>query len=203
MELDLDKLVEVERTLGCEIPNDVVALFASGTTDLQKDAGFDLARVLERTKAARSRGCPEDLVALGAHPDGIDFYCILRVLPPGDPLLVVAFDCGDRSLTARPLVEWVDARLEIRRDSLAAGDNDERVLATKLATPAEIAAFQPVLVIGGEDSGKRGPRKVRHPMFGEGEVLSETGTGDSLKLQVQFATGTKLLLARVLENVET
>ncbi len=201
MELNLEHIVEIEATLGCELPNDVLALFASGTTDLGKDAGFDLGRVLGRTKAARLRGCPEDLIALGAHPDGIDFYCVMKIVPPGEPVLVIAFDCGDRSLTARPLIEWVDARLEIRRDSLAAGDNEERALATKQATPAEIAAFQPMLVLGSAASGKPAPRRVRHPTFGEGEILSETGSGDSLKLQVQFASGTKLLLARVLEMI--
>jgi len=44
------------------------------------------------------------------------------------------------------------------------------------------------------------PRRVRHQLFGEGIVLRESGSGDALKLEVEFPeAGRKVLLARFLE----
>jgi hypothetical protein len=41
---------------------------------------------------------------------------------------------------------------------------------------------------------------VRHRQFGEGVVLRQSGTGDGLKIEVEFPeAGRKVLLARFLE----
>ncbi len=41
---------------------------------------------------------------------------------------------------------------------------------------------------------------MRHQLFGEGVVLRESGSGDALKLEVEFPeAGRKVLLARFLE----
>jgi hypothetical protein len=41
---------------------------------------------------------------------------------------------------------------------------------------------------------------VRHAQFGEGVILRESGSGDGLKLEVEFPeAGRKVLLARFLE----
>ena len=44
-------------------------------------------------------------------------------------------------------------------------------------------------------------RQVRHAVFGVGEVLREIGAGPSLKLEVRFPVGTKVLIARVIEDL--
>lgn len=200
--LDVQLVRDVEKALGCTFEDEVLALFASGVADLVQDAGIDLARVVERTRIAKARGATDELIAIGGHPGGLDFYCVQRVRPEGEPLLLVEFASTDGGLVGRPIVEWVEIRLEIRREVLLNGDEAERKLAARRANAAEVALFQPSLIIVVETE-KPTVRRVRHASFGIGEVLSEVVAGGTKKLSVRFESGTKLLIERVLEDVES
>ncbi|MEO6951168.1 MAG: hypothetical protein ABI321_05085 [Polyangia bacterium] len=199
--LDIELVRNIERTLACRIDDDALAILASGVTDLVHDAGMDAKRVVERTNLARTRGCPPELVALGGHPAGQEFYCISPNRPEGDPLLMIEYSTKDGSLVARTIVEWTEARLEIRRDVLLNGDPAERRLASKAPSAALILEFQPSLVVL-QKAAQIVARRVQHPTFGEGEVLAEIGQGENKKLNVRFSVGDKLLLERVLRDVE-
>ena len=200
--LDIELVRHIERSLACRIDDDALAILASGVTDLVHDAGMDAKRVVERTTLARTRGCPPELVALGGHPAGQEFYCISPGRPEGDPLLVIEYSTKDGGLVARTIVEWLESRLEIRREVLLNGDPTERRLAAKAPTPAQILEFQPSLVVV-QEAAAPVVRRVHHATFGEGEVLAEIGQGENKKLNVRFAVGDKLLLERVLRDVES
>ncbi len=200
--LDIELVRHIERTLSCRIDDDALAVLASGVKDLVHDAGMDAKRVVERTQLARSRGCPPELVALGGHPAGQEFYCISPGRPEGNPLLMIEYSTKDGGLVARTIVEWAEARLEIRREVHLNGDPAERRLVSKAPTAAQILEFQPALVVVQAEVA-RVARRVQHATFGEGEVLSELGQGENKKLNVRFAAGDKLLLERVLRDVAT
>jgi len=200
--IDVAQVRAIEDTLSCVLDDEALALLASGVADLTKDAGMDVARVVERTRTARARGAPAELIAIGGQPSGLEFYCVEAHRAEEGPLLLIEFVCADRSLTGRPIVEWVEGRLEARREVLLnSDDSEERKLGAKQTTVAEIALFQPSLVTVATND-KPAARRVRHPTFGEGEVLSEIAAGESKKLSVRFESGTKLLLERVLEYVD-
>ena len=120
--LDVAHVREIETRLECRLDDDALAILASGVPDLVEDAGMDVHRVLERTKIAHARGCPPELVALGGHPGGLEFYCVAPNRAEGEPLHVIEYATKDGGLVARPIVEWVDTRLEIRREVLRAGE---------------------------------------------------------------------------------
>lgn len=198
--VDVQLVRAIESKLECVLEDDVLALLASGTVYLSKEANIDAEKVLDQTKSARTRGCPDELVAIGAHPAGLEYYCVARNRVQGDPLLLVEFACGDRSLTGQTIVEWVEGRLESLREALATGNDEERKLSGKTPSVAEIQRFQPA-VVEVPPAAAPSVRMVRHAIFGLGEVLNEVSSGHTLKLNVKFEAGTKLLLATVLEEV--
>ena len=113
---------------------------------------------------------------------------------------MIEYSTKDGGLVARTIVEWVEARLEIRREVLLNGSPGERRLASKAPTAAQILEFQPSLIVPVK-AAEPVVRRVQHPTFGEGEVLAEIGQGENKKLNVRFPAGDKLLLERVLRDV--
>jgi hypothetical protein len=89
-------------------------------------------------------------------------------------------------------------------DVVAVGDGQSAVVGHRGSDggwtfePLEVPP-EPVETVA-EEPKQAGPLRVRHTTFGTGLVVSESGTGDSRKLVVEFSSvGTKTLLARFVE----
>ncbi len=197
-ELDVALVNRVEAALEQRLPDEVLALFASGTDDLEASAGIVLASMIDRDRMAGQRGCPQELLALGLHADSVTFTCIKRAVGPDEPTELIDFDAKDQSLRSRLIVQWVEDRVEQRRDLLSCGDAADLRLIARKPTPAEIELLRPSLVVPEVAAAPASAPRVEHPTFGQGEVIADIGAGDARKLTVRFAGGTKVLLARVL-----
>lgn len=197
-ELDVRVLDEVEAALGYQFSDDVLALFAAGVDELRVHARMDIGTVLKLNVAARKKGCPEDLVVIGGRPDERAYYAVQRAPDPGQLEQLIIFDAEEGALTGQPLRAWVQGTLEQLRESMRDRDPEERALARVKVGPAEFDRFKPALiaVVAAEPA----VRRVHHPKFGEGEVLRELDSGPGRKLEVRFADGVKVLLARVFEK---
>jgi hypothetical protein len=138
-------LVEsVEEATGCRFQDDVLVLLASRCDGLAESRGVSLEHVVPNTRQARARGCPEDLVAIGRHPDGLAYYCVER--HPKD-VVIHELDNLSRSVEREtPLTEWLEELVASRRELLSEGDDEERARSSRKPTDAEVAAFAPRLV---------------------------------------------------------
>jgi hypothetical protein len=186
--LDIDSLRDVERAVGLRLADDVLALLAAHLPSLEEGLDLRLAAIVGHTGAARERGARGDLVALGCL-DGHVWLCVdLHRDPSGTRLRT--YDAEDRSLSTHRLVDWLDQRLDLARES-APG-----------ALPAPLPPFAPRLVARPLESSAAG-RRVRHAAFGEGILLAEQGTGPDRKVKCEFpGLGVKLLKARFLDFLE-
>ena len=178
IELDADRLADVEDSVGQTLEGPSLLLFADG--------GFLFAEVLRLHVAARAEGLPKNLLPL-EHEDNT-WTCL--DLSADEPTIVLYLD-EDKSTATMPLAKWFDRRREEATEGVLApakqlgGETLEAVLPT--AKVVRAASY-----------------RVKHPKFGEGLVLSEDGVGDALKLEVDFGgeAGKKKLLARFVTRVE-
>jgi hypothetical protein len=68
---------DVERTLRCELPDEVLACFANGD-DTLAEWGFRLGEVADHTSRARGLGCRSDLIAVAQNPNCDTLFCVER-----------------------------------------------------------------------------------------------------------------------------
>lgn len=139
--LDADRVADVEEAFGCTLPDEILALFACGTS---LDA-FDLSRIGSLIETANAMRCPRDLLPVGdGDGDGHVLQCISRNGPRDGPVGLTTFCEEDGSTSYASLPEWLDEQIESRVDLL--GD-DEGPLADRAPTPDEVSAFRPRLVL--------------------------------------------------------
>lgn len=215
-EVELRTVVDVEQALGCAFSDDVLAVFAAGVA-------FDLAATVDSTTEARARGLADDLVVVGGERADDVYVAVRGILGKDDEDRVFLFHGDDRTATTATLVAWLETRVrevtrrardEEREEDDGDGDGDraddrsddrgdDDAPAPRGRSAAAKPAFAPALV------GLRAtntPRfRVTHKTFGIGEVVRTIGTGDATKLEIEFpvGVGTKLLLARFVERLET
>ena len=145
-ELEAERVSAVEAALGCVFADDVLAVMATDVDELREQSLIDLARVVRWTQEARRRGCPDDLVAIGRHPDGIAFYCVNSRATEDEPVGLHDFDNLDHHVSVQPLADWLGSHVEARRDFLAGGDEDQRALAEARIAESDVDVFRPMLV---------------------------------------------------------
>jgi hypothetical protein len=196
--LDRGAVDAVQSALDCRLPDDLLAAYAAHC-DALRELGFVLEKVTHHTAEAHAAGCPAELVALG-RGEGPVYYCISRRDADGQ---IHEFDPEDRSVKKKPLADWLSDLAEQRRADLVPNEDDDDE-GDADAVPAELEVgktdleqFKPRLIAPPPASGKQ----VRHATFGVGDVLREIGAGASRKLEVRFPIGTKVLIARVLEEL--
>lgn len=192
-----DLLTDVEAALGARIPDAVLAAFAAATDELNEDAEMRLENVVELTRSARKKGCPRSLIAVGRDPDGHVHYCVTSAeKAEPEELRLYAFDAEGRSHAAVPFAQWLEARIELRREFLLEGDERERARAGFTPGEADLESFHPRVVAAPQPP--REPRRVRHAKFGVGTVARELPGG---KLEVIFPNvGTKVVVASFVED---
>jgi hypothetical protein len=194
--LDSARLDEVERSLDLRLPDDLLAVVASGC-DAVRELGITLERIGSLVAEAHAAGCPPELVAIG-RTEGPVYVCLSRQSGEGG---VHEFDPEEKKVRRRTIADWLSDLVDARKRDLGTPDEDDEDADPEIAdvevAKADLDAFKPRLQAPPPSTGRR----VRHAVFGEGEVLREIGCGAALKFEVRFAGGTKVLVARVVEDV--
>ena len=181
VELPVDELRAVEAALSHRFHDDILALFACGLPLVNQHWRMRLSLVVGHTGALQQRGVRGDLIGIG----GVDasWIAVQKSATGTSDRVIVG---GDGSPTTMSCWQWID-----RLATETVGDD-----------PGTDAGFEPRLVAAVLESSRAG-RRVRHKVFGEGLVLSDTGVGDARRVQVEFpGHRLKLLAARFVEFVD-
>lgn len=195
--LDRGVLDAVERELDFKVPDDLLATFAAHV-DTLRDLGVTLEKLVANSAAAQAAGCAPELVAFG-RAEGPIFYCVARKADGQ----VHEFDVETKATKRRALADWLSDLAEAKKGDQVPSEREEDEAADD-ADPAEVEvgkadleSFKPRLIAPPPSTGKQ----VRHATFGVGDVLREIGVGASRKFEVRFPSGTKVLIARVVEEL--
>jgi hypothetical protein len=181
LELDVDRVRDVEAVIGGEIPDPWLAVLASSVPALEHDLQFQLSEIAAHTKAAHQFPVQRDLVALGR--DGTSLF--VGFVRGRDADRIAVYDSDRKSLKPDDLTGWLLRRFELDEASLP----DSPALTLRL-----------VRHVLPTDDGK--PR-VRHAKWGEGLVLAEHGEGPTRKVKADFpGLGLKVVQARFLEFLD-
>jgi hypothetical protein len=184
-DLAIDEVRNVELAVGMRFEDDLLGVFAAATPPLSTAHSMALAKVVGITGALRERRVRGDLVGVGVADPGT-FLCVElhpRASSKGATELVL-HDVHDGRQRTVPLAAWLDERV--------AGCPDTGAPFAPCIAPAMTESYN-----------NPSARRVRHPLFGEGRVLAESGTGPTRKVKADFArVGLKLLQARFLEFLD-
>jgi hypothetical protein len=183
-ELDADRLHAVEVAVSFRFAPDLLATWAAAVPLLLDRHELALDKVVAHTARLRSARAPGDLIGLGVSGD--DFLCIEKRTAAGGATSLHLYRPSDRRSRATPLCDWLEA------------------LVADLPLPSGAPAPEPLVfrLTRKPPTGSSG-RLVRHPVFGEGRVYLEIGTGPDRKVKVDFPkVGLKLLQARFLEYLD-
>lgn len=140
--LDIELIAQVESAFSCDLPFEILACLANGDGELD-EYGFDLGRIAENTELARQRGCSQDSIAVGCHPDMHAFYCISTQGKRDRAVQIIDLDNFDGSQRWFDLAEWLSEHVE-RRHFFCVEDDPQ--LEGWTPEPNQIAEFQPALV---------------------------------------------------------
>jgi len=173
--VDADAVHAVEVGVGYRFPFELLAVYAARVPTLRERHEFTLDHVVAHTGALRHAKAPGDLVGLGRFGGGI-LAVSMRLDRP--PVSLLRF-CLETKKAEPPtsLEEWL--------------------LSFRSGKSAARASFVPRLtrVLPGGSSG----RPVRHPVFGDGRVFLESGSGPTRRVKVDFPkVGLKVIQARFL-----
>lgn len=185
LELDVDRVRDVEAVIGGSIPDPWLGILAAQIPRLRDELQLDLAAVAGHTKRAHQSSVQRDFVALGCD-DGHLFYGFLR---GRDPDRIAIFDNEDRSVASASLEQWLMQRFDL-------ADADLRDATGSSVHPS-------VQLIRHVRPSHEGKTRVRHAKWGEGVVLAEDGEGPTRKVKAEFpGLGLKVVQARFLEFLE-
>jgi hypothetical protein len=181
--LDVDRLIDVELAVNHRFADDMLAVFASGIPLLQQEYDLRLAQVVGHTGTLRALGIRGDRIGVGATGGGV-FYCVEKCSRARTEAVLIELDSERGSSVEHDLAQWLASR------------------APGFVEPQPVTQFAPQLTRKPLESSRSG-RKVRHQLFGEGLVLSETGTGPDRTVKADFpGLGLKVLKARFISYVD-
>lgn len=183
VELDVDRVRDVEGTVGARIPDPVLAVVAAGLVWLREAVGCELGRFPDFTARAREARAPGDFVGIAASSDGRRIYGFRP--GRGDDRIDV-FNADTRSTTADSLQAWLEQMHAAHGfGEVQASDEPLTVRLVRTLVP--------------EGPGQR----VRHKVWGIGKVLAEDGEGPTRKVKADFPRlGLKVVQARFLEFLD-
>lgn len=180
-ELDVDRVRDVEASVGCRLPDPVLAILAAGIGPLADGLGLGLNTILRHTRTGREARVRGDLVVFGVDPDG---HLLHGFLIGADDRQVATYDPADQSLSSRDVVAWLSQQTESFCPVHPAADP---------VVPRLVRRAKPELA---------GPR-ARHAKWGIGRILTDEGCGDRRKVKVAFASvGLKTINARFVEFLD-
>jgi len=182
--LAIEEVRNVELAVGMRFADDLLAGIAAATPPLSTTHALVLARIVGTTGWLREHRVRGDLVGVGV-ADADTFMCVeLHPRRGGDGTELVLHDVHGGRQRRVALAAWIDER--------AAGCPDTDAPFAPSIAPAMTESYN-----------APSARRVRHPLFGEGRVLSESGSGPTRKVKADFArVGLKILQARFLEFLD-
>ncbi len=180
VELDLDKVHEVESAFAVHFGDDVLAMFAADTPPLSDQYAIRITKVVGHTGAMLScRGARGDLVAIGKNDR--DYVCVEKL--DRSPSLVV-FVPDRQSFSTVLIGDWLAQHV----DDSAIDQGSSQFFPSLYKVPPMSSTGQ----------------RVRHNKFGEGLLLCEIGTGPTRKVKVDFpGVGLKVIQARFLDGLDS
>ena len=180
-DLDIDTVRDVERAAGLRFEDDLLAVFAATVPSIEQGLNMRLSMVVGHCGALREVGAPGNLIGVGREDDG-RYLCVAMKRRDGSCTEILTYEPSKRTATSETLQQF----LERHRDRTPRGTSS-----------CAGQPLQPRLLDRPLESQK-GVR-VMHAKFGEGVVITETGSGPNRKVKVDFpGTGLKLLQARFL-----
>ena len=178
-ELDVDRVRDVEGTMGTGLPETLLAIFCASIPALSQELGMQLGKIAEHSARVRAQRVRGDFVACAMEHDGSAFYGFLK--KTADTHLGVFRRLRGR-VTTIPYLEWLQEQATLR--------------AVDLQGPA--TPFTPRLVLDALPEGEG--QRVRHAKWGIGRVLADHGEGPTRKVKAEFPSlGLKVVQARFLE----
>lgn len=142
--LDADAVRAVEVELGVRIPDDVLAIMASGSDRFCKVRKMRIDLVLEHQRAVEASDGPRDVFAIGEQPDKVGFYVIEEDWET--PPFILEYDAGQRSLSPWALENWMERKLgDYASGLLLEGDRAAQERAGSIPMAEQLEAFTPEL----------------------------------------------------------
>lgn len=183
-QLDADRVHAVQKSIGVELGDPLLAFFANGDAALARYE-LRLRHIGTHTNEFRSSGGPKGMIAIGRCPDGT---FLIGTAASGLHLHLLGLEGrATRTLVAE---KWLDELIAEEIENLRDEEGDEKARTMKVVNDEDVAGFAPCVVV--DESPKR---RVTHPKFGSGVVISESD--DHAKLEILFGDGsTRTLLAR-------
>lgn len=143
--LDADRVKSVEDELGVRIPDDILAIMASGSKLFCDTRKMRIELVLEHQRAVEESEGPTDVFAVGEQPDKIGYYVVENEweVPP----FLLEYDAAQRSLSPWALENWMERKIgDYRSGMLLEGDHAAQERAGAVPSPEQVEAFVPKLV---------------------------------------------------------
>lgn len=143
--LDLDEVRSVEEELGVRLPDDILAIMASGSTFFCDTRRIQIDRVLDHQRAVAESDGPTDVFAVGEQPNKYGYYVIENdyEVPP----FILEYDAGQRSLSPWALENWMERKIGgYLSGMLLEGDRAAQERAGSIPSKDQVEAFRPQLV---------------------------------------------------------
>ena len=142
--LPTDAVASIERELEVRIPDDILAIMASGSRLFCDKHGLRLDAVLDNQQRVVETEGPTDVFAVGEHPTKNGLY-VLEEEWESPPFLLI-YDIDARSLEPWALESWMERQIGTLEEAmLMEGDLDAQKRAGRVPTRDEIDAFEPHL----------------------------------------------------------
>lgn len=180
-ELDVDRVRDIEATVGSRLPDPVLAILAAKIEPLVDELGLGLGEIPRHTRRAIEARARGDLIVFGVGPGGHVFHGFLI---GADDDRIASYETRRSRLSSLDTVAWLRQQTEGSYSPLPSAEALEARL---------VRAAKP------EPEGQR----VLHAKWGVGRLLKEEGRGDRRKVKVAFPNiGLKTINARFVEFLD-
>ncbi len=181
-EVCADDVERVERTIGRELSDPILALMANGDPALARHE-IALGFLETHAESLRAQRGPRGLIAIGKEDKSGG---VIAIAPLGGRLCI--WDVGNSGVRELPLLEWLDELISLEKEALRHEEGEDRARLIAKVNDEDVETFVPALTAAAEQE------RVEHPKFGSGKILREF---DGEKLEIEFADGSvRTLLAR-------
>lgn len=180
-QLEVERVRAVEATMGCRLPDPVLAILAAGLGPLCEALDMGLGEIPRHTRRASEAHARGDLIVFGVEPSEEVFHGFLI---GADDTRIASYRRRGQRLSSLDDVDWLRERCASWCPAPAGGEPLRAQL---------VRAPKPEL------EGAR----VRHAKWGIGQLMTSEGSGDRRKIKVAFpSVGLKTLNARFVEFLD-
>lgn len=180
-QLEVERVRSVEATMGCRLPDPVLAILAAKLGPLSEELDMGLGEIPRHTRSAKEARARGDLIVVGIDPSDEAFHGFLI---GADDTRIATYRRRGQRLSSLDDVDWLRQHCATWCPSPEGGEP----LSAQL-----VRAPKP------EIEGER----VRHKKWGIGQLMTSEGSGDRRKIKVAFpSVGLKVLNARFVEFLD-